>query len=132
MNYINDGVVDGAGVIVEPGKQEIVRDDLGRFVKGAPSPNPKGLRKGTVTFPKILEDLMSVDNLDDIDETTLTVKEQLCLGWIRQAKDDGSLKALEMLVNRLEGTPVATQKIDVTANKSPFDAFRDDQSGQNS
>ncbi len=107
----------------EPDKQEIVRNDKGQFVKGAPSPNPGGRIKGEKTFPSLLNRFLDVEDINAIDQKGLTEKEKLVIGWIQKAKVDEKAKVLESIVNRLEGTPVATQKLDVTAVKSPYETL---------
>lgn len=111
---------------VEPPEEHvdtIVRGERGRFAPGH-CPNPNGRPKGIVSFPVILRNLLDNKEIDDVDLSELTEKEKLMVMLINKAKGQ-DLKALEMLVDRMEGKSVAIQKIDVTATKSPFQLFRE-------
>lgn len=128
-------IVEGSGYSVEaaevvseafgayedkPPVDDIQRDEKGHWLKGT-SGNPSGKPKGVKLFATVLRDLMAYENLDEIDEDSLDLQEKLMLSLIRRADKDN--KGLEMLMDRCEGKPVATQKVDLTSNKSPFEGF---------
>ena len=102
----------------------VPRDSLGRYPKGV-SGNPGGKVSGTKSFSAILRKLLKNKNLDDIDVSTLDLQDKLMLDLIKAAQGAESLRALEMLVDRVDGKPQQTQKIDLTSNKSPFEVFTD-------
>lgn len=97
------------------------RNEKGQFMPGS-SGFPGGRSRRGESFADIITKLLSTDDLDGIDMSALCEKEKLMVVLIKKAKS-ADLKAIEMVINRLDGTPVQVQKIDLTANRSPFEVF---------
>lgn len=108
----------------ETRKYEPVRDDKGQFVKGT-SGNPGGKPKGARTFASILRALLNNEDIDAVDMAGFTEQDKLMLGLIKKAKET-DLKALEMIVDRMDGKSVAKQDVNINTN-SPFDEFNDNE-----
>lgn len=105
-------------------KHEIVREPDGTFKKGF-SANPGGRFKDSLSFPEILRQLLAYKDLNEVDTSDMDEKQKLMLLLIQRAKGKDGLKALQMVCDRMEGSPVATQKIDLTSNKSPWETFQE-------
>ena len=135
MDEYNDKIIDGCailakdlnpdespdkdGVLEKSSEQVSIRDEKGRYRKGF-SGNPGGQKVNGDTFPNILSRLLEAKSLDDIDLAALTLKEKAALALVEKALD-ADLRALENMMDRMEGKPVATQRVDLSGNMSPFD-----------
>lgn len=109
----------------EQEQYEPERNEKGQFALGS-SGHPGGRPKRGESFADIISKLLETDDLDELDLSTLNEKNKLMVILINKAKS-ADLKAIEMLISRLDGTPVQTQKIDLTSNRSPFEVFNEDE-----
>lgn len=109
----------------EPQVQETasVRDEKGRFIPGV-SGNPGGRRQGP-NFSTILNEIMDEKDLEEVDTTNMTIKQKLMLKLIDMA-NKGDLKAINSVVDRVDGKATEHKKVDLTSSKSPMDILREE------
>ena len=98
---------------------EVIRDEKGRWVKGAPSPNPLGRPKGK-DWANVLRELAETREKGG---GGLTKGEKVLKNLIREA-ESGQEWAVKTLLDRLMGKPVAlTQsQVDITSGGEPLNA----------
>lgn len=79
--------------------------------------NPKGRGKGSKSIVKILKKLLDTDStVPGENGETLSRAELIALNLIRKA-ESGKLKAIDSIIDRIDGKPVVTQ-VNVDSEKT--------------
>jgi len=96
-------ITEETGVVVN--NQPIIRNEKGHFVKGAPSPNPKGRPKGSVGFKTAIEQLVGKDKREiALRLAEIAFYEQKKDRWPKFKPTD-MLKALELMLKYTQELP---------------------------
>lgn len=98
-------------------------ENLTPFKKGQ-SGNPNGRPKGSISITTKLKDILSkkLDYKDPFSMSTekKEIREIMALELVRQALQGKNLKAIQEIMDRVEGKPIATQ-INVDSDKTHED-----------